>query len=583
MLNKDNKICLLFLFQYVKKYKMNFSLFYLGWLFDTVLCVLMPILFGIMIDQVVYYNNLHAFLQIAFFYVTITLLSCIIYFLIYAQHHYITNNYVLDIRMDLFKSIQSLKAKTIMNKGTGELITLLLPYTEECMFYVIRNYLRNFNNLLLILFFTLYVFVIDWKIGIVVTVGILLNLLLSNAFGKKMRKNHEAYSVKYNGYVSWLYEKLSSLMDIRMLGSQRLTTHKLIEKHRKLFNIKNKNSVVSLTASNLMNLTNLCVQLLIYVLVGFMAAKGDIMVGTFVVVVALYSNLSYSLTWFTRIYLDGQENLTHIKMVMNLMDEEKEESWPGTETLHIAKGTVEIDNLSFGYNNALILKNLNLHIDNGDHIAIVGTSGCGKTTLASLLVGLFEPNGGKIKIGEQDITECTLKSIRTNIGIVQQEVLIFNGTILENIQLSNRTANIGQVQEACRLAGLTELINGLPEGLNTVYGQKGIDFSGGEKQRIAIARTLLKNPNIIIFDEATASLDNETESNILKDFNNAFNDKTAIIITHRLNSVLSCNKVALMKDGEISAVDTPQNLMANNEYFKEIFKVRDKEEDKDCD
>ena len=123
----------------------------------------------------------------------------------------------------------------------------------------------------------------------------------------------------------------------------------------------------------------------------------------------------------------------------------------------------------------------------------------------------------------------------------------------------------------------------MPEGLNTVYGQKGIDFSGGEKQRIAIARTLLKNPNIIIVDEATASLDNETESDILKDFNNAFNDKTAIIITHRLNSVLSCNKVALMKDGEISAVDTPQNLMANNEYFKEIFKVRDKEEDKDCD
>lgn len=579
MLSKEKKICLSFLLRYLKKYKMNFFLFYLGWLFDTVLCILMPILFGIMIDQVVYYNNLQGFLEIATFYIIITLLSCIIYFLIYSQHHYITNKYVLDIRRDLFKNIQSIKAKTIMNKGAGELITLLLPYTEECMFYVIRNYLRNFNNLLLIIFFSLYIYVIDWKIGIIITIGIFLNLLLSNKFGKKMRKNHESYSIVYNGYVSWLYEKLSSLMDIRMLGSQKFTTQKLIEKHRDLFKIKNKNSIVSLTASNLMGLTNLCVQLLIYIFAGFTAAKGNIMVGTFIVVVALFSNLSYSLTWFIRIYLDGQENITHIKMVIDLMDEEKEESWPGTDTLSIEKGTVEIDALSFGYNDTLVLKNLNLHIDAGDHIAIVGSSGCGKTTLASLLVGLFEPNDGKIRIDKQDITKCTLKSIRSNIGIVQQEVLMFNGTILENIQLSNRFADIEQVQKACKLAGLTELIDGLPEGLNTVYGQKGIDFSGGEKQRIAIARTLLKNPNIIIFDEATASLDYETESKILEDFHNAFKKKTSIIITHRLNSVLSCDKVALMRDGKILTIDMPQKLMKNNEYFKEIFKVGDEDND----
>jgi ABC-type bacteriocin/lantibiotic exporter with double-glycine peptidase domain len=275
-------------------------------------------------------------------------------------------------------------------------------------------------------------------------------------------------------------------------------------------------------------------------------------------------------------YLDAQNRISYIQRIHDFMQSPTEDEWLGKKSIDIADGKIEFANITFAYNErGPVIKDLNLTVNAGERFAFIGKSGCGKTTLAYMLIGFYRPQHGTIAIDQQKLSDCSLNSIRQNIGLVQQDVLIFDGTIRENILLGNPRATYDELVSACRSAGLWEFIELLPDKLDTIIGSKGMGVSGGQKQRIAIARIYLKNPQIIIFDEATSSLDSETEEAIHEAWQMVLTGRTAIIIAHRQNSVMLCERAAIIEEGHIVETGNPKEMAKISEKFKTLFAIKE--------
>lgn len=551
-------------------------MFYFGWLLDTILSVATPILFGIMIDEIVYYQNIDSFIKNSLFFVTLAVFSCILYFLIYAQHHYLSSMYTFDIKRDVFDHLQKTDAEYMSDVPTGDIISTLQRYSMECMHFVIRNIIHLFNRILNIIAIAAYLFVIDWKIGIVALLVAPVSVLVNSKFGKKIRGYGDKQREYYMGYVSWVFEIFTALRDIRMLGAQKKTDEIFKDNHKKMFGVNIKSSIDSMTANNIIAFTKLAVQLIIFTLTGYAAASGSITVGLLTVVVAFYGDLSSGFASVSNSWLDAQNRVSYIQHIYDFMNSPTEDNEGGKSVLAITEGKITFNNINFSYKKSnTVLQGFTLDVSPGDRFAFVGKSGCGKTTLAYMLIGFYRPQSGYIEIDGQKLSDCSLKSIRQSIGLIQQDVLVFDGTIKENILLGNRNATDEQIISVCEQAGLWDFIETLADGLHTVIGTKGLGLSGGQKQRIAIARIYLKNPKIIIFDEATSSLDGETEESVHAAWKGVLKGRTSIVIAHRQSSVMLCEKVALIEDGKVVSIGNPQEMEKNNETFKTLFAVKE--------
>ncbi|SVD87154.1 uncharacterized protein METZ01_LOCUS440008, partial [marine metagenome] len=249
-----------------------------------------------------------------------------------------------------------------------------------------------------------------------------------------------------------------------------------------------------------------------------------------------------------------QEGLSSAERIFELLDtpEEHQEKNNKTKNLIIKKGSIEIQNVNFAYNDKKVLNNLSLIIPAGKKIALVGLSGSGKSTIINLILRFFDPNQGKILIDNQDISLFSLNSLRQNISLVTQETTLFNDTIESNIRYGKLDASLEEVKIAAAEAEASEFINNLPNGLNTVIGESGIKLSGGQRQRIAIARALLKNAPILLLDEATSSLDNITEKEVQKSINNLMHNKTSLIIAHRLSTIEDADIIYIIENGKVN-------------------------------
>lgn len=559
--------------KYIKKHRRNFIMFYIGWFLDSILTVITPVIFAIMIDEIVYYKNIGVFFRVSFVFVIMSIFSCVLYFLIYAQHHYLMSMYTFDIRFDIFKKMQSLKSSYMANAKTGDIINTLLGDTQECMHFVIRNVIHPINGILKGLIYISYIYVISIEAGLLVTFFLPFVAYSTTKLSKKIKEHSDEQRELFGGYISWLFEILKGLTDIRLLCAQRTIRRDFTFHQRNIFNINVKISILNLLSDKIMEFINLLLQLSIYGLCAYLALDGKITIGNFMVLVSFVFILKDDIIfWLVRSFMDAQSRLSRIERIKVFLSEDDENMWPGKNNLVVSRGNIEFRNITFFYDSGkTILQGFNAEIPSGSHVAIIGKSGCGKTTLASLLTGMYEVKSGEIIIDGQNIYDCRLKSIRQNIGVVHQDVLIFDGTIRENLLLGNPKSNECDMWEACRKAGISEYIESLPEKLNTLIGKDGTGLSGGQRQRLAIARIYLKNPSIIIFDEATSALDSETERIIHEAWRELLRGRTAIVITHRLSSVMLCDNVVLIEDGRVETTGKPNDLIEKDNSFRELF------------
>ncbi len=302
--------------------------------------------------------------------------------------------------------------------------------------------------------------------------------------------------------------------------------------------------------------------------------NGKIEISDFVAYLLYVSTLLVSISRIVQFAEQFQRGMTGIERFSEIMDTEPDiENKPNAEHLTAVEGAIEFKNASFKYGEDLenVLTDINLKIKKGENIALVGPSGSGKTTICNLIPRFYELSEGEILIDGKNITDVTLESLRRNIGIVQQDVYLFSGSVKENIQYGLPDADDEAIINAAKLAGAHEFILSLPQGYDTYVGERGVKLSGGQKQRISIARVFLKNPPILILDEATSALDNESEHLVQKSLETLAKGRTTLTIAHRLTTVKNADRILVLTDDGIKEEGTHEELMKLNGIYASLY------------
>ncbi|MTI09283.1 ABCB family ABC transporter ATP-binding protein/permease [Curvivirga aplysinae] len=333
-------------------------------------------------------------------------------------------------------------------------------------------------------------------------------------------------------------------------------------------------SVTSLSAVNIGQGGIIAIGLVaLMAMAGYGVENGDMTVGDFVLVNTYLIQLYLPLNFLGFVYRQIRQSLTDMEDMFTLMDVSQEiADAPNAKPLAISSGCLSFKDVSFGYDaRRPILKNVSFDIGAGKTLAIVGPSGAGKSTISRLMYRFYDSQSGHIQIDGQDIKDVKQSTLRGAIGIVPQDTVLFNDTVLYNIRYGRPNATIEEVKEAAKLARIHDFIEALPDGYDSMVGERGLKLSGGEKQRVAIARTILKSPEILLFDEATSALDTATEREIQKSLRQVSEGRTTLVIAHRLSTVVDADEIIVLKAGEIAEKGKHEDLLALDGIYAEMW------------
>ena len=318
------------------------------------------------------------------------------------------------------------------------------------------------------------------------------------------------------------------------------------------------------------------------VMIGMAAQQvvaGSMTLGDFTLINAFMMQLFMPLNFLGFVYREIKASMANIERMFALLNEKPRiVDQNHAAALNAKHGRIEFDNVYFNYNpDRAILKGVSFSIEPGKKLAVVGASGAGKSTLIKLLFRFYDTDAGSIRIDGEDISTVTQTSLRETIGIVPQDTVLFNDTIFENIRYGRPTASDAEVQQAIELANLSAFINNLPKGSASMVGERGLKLSGGEKQRVAIARTLLKKPLILAFDEATSSLDSQSEQAILQALRDIAQGHTSLVIAHRLSTIIDADSIVVLNEGQIVEQGNHEQLLAKNGHYAKLWQTQQKQ------
>jgi len=365
---------------------------------------------------------------------------------------------------------------------------------------------------------------------------------------------------------------MQGLREIRILSAARNVLLSYMGRVIKITRLRIDAMGVSVKSERINSGLSLAVQLFLYSLSAYFIIQGQLTLGGFTAIVSyfgrcvgIFNSLNSKITAIAG-------NISSIERIQDILDKKSEKYNDNKEPILIKYGNISFKKIYFKYNDEMeVLEDINLDIKHGDIVSLVGYSGAGKSTLANLILKLYEPLKGTIEIDGVNINKFNLHNLREQIGIVHQDTYLYKGSIRYNISFSDDKDKDDKLYEVLKRAYLFDYVDSLPNKLDTIIGGQEHSLSGGQAQRLAIARVFLKNPKIIIFDEATSSLDYEAELSIKKSWNELCKNRTIIVIAHRLSTIIHSNKIAVIHEGKIVGYDSHNELIKNSTHYIKLF------------
>ncbi len=498
---------------------------------------------------------------------------------------WISRHIIYDMKNSMFKHLQYMSTAFFSTAKPGEIMTRMTSDISGIQSVVNDTVVNLLRNIVVLAVTAAALFNMNWKLSVVGMIIIPLFIFPTRKVGKVRWK----IALETQQKTSELNQLIQEILSISGSTLMKLFTKEKAEyasfskTNLESANLQIREAMAGRWFRMIMEIFTTMGPMIIYFYGGYLFIKGELTIGSIIAFVALLGRLYGPVTQLSNIHVDITRSMALFQRIFEYFDKEQEiRDRENASLIDDVRGDIEFRNVSFSYNEGVeVLKDISFRIEPGRMLALVGPSGAGKTTITSLIPRLYDYRKGNIYLDGRDIKDISLESLRSRIGVVTQDTYLFNDTIWKNLIYAKESTTREEIEEACKAAYIHDFIMTLPDRYDTVVGNRGIKLSGGEKQRISIARVILKDPSIIILDEATSSLDSVSESLIQKALVPLLCNRTSIVIAHRLSTIMAADRILVIDNGVVAESGKHEELLSKSRIYRNLyekqFKVNGKE------
>ena len=482
-----------------------------------------------------------------------------------------------DIRQDLFTHLQTLSFGFYDKNRTGHLMSRMTAELFDITELAHHGPEDIFISGVTLVGAVAIMFTIQWRLALVMLILVPVFLVVVNLNRVGMMRASEIVKANMAGINADIESSISGMRTAKAFSNENAETEKFLGANERFKTAKKARYKAMSWFMCSMEFFTCIMPVAVIAVGGWLIMEGEMNYAdliTFSLYTSTFINPIRKLSNLSEMLVDGIAGLRRFVDLMRLEPDLQDK--PDAVELKNVKGRIDVEDVSFSYerDDTEVLHHVSIHVDPGETIAVVGPSGGGKTTLCSLIPRFYDVGGGSIRIDGLDVRDVQQRSLRRNVGVVQQDVFLFADSILENIRYGRPDATVAEVIEAARRAEIYDDIMAMPEGFETYVGERGTLLSGGQKQRVSIARIFLKDPPVLILDEATSALDSVTESKIQRAFDELAKGRTTLIIAHRLSTVRNAHRIIVIRDGSISETGTHQELLAKDGDYAQLYRTQ---------
>lgn len=488
-----------------------------------------------------------------------------------------SNKILYDIRKKLYNHLQALSARFYANNQVGQVISRVINDVEQTKDFILTGLMNIWLDCITIIIALSIMFFLDVKLTLAALFIFPFYILTVYVFFGRLRKLTRERSQALAEVQGFLHERVQGISVVKSFAIEDNETKNFDKKNTNFLTRALKHTRWNAYSFAAINTVTDIGPIIVIGVGAYLAISGSITVGTLAAFVGYLELLFGPLRRLVASFTTLTQSFASMDRVFQLIDEDYDiKNGVGAQPIEIKQGRIDIDHVSFQYNDneAPILKDINLSIEKGETVAFVGMSGGGKSTLINLIPRFYDVTSGQILIDGHNIKDFLTGSLRNQIGLVQQDNILFSDTVKENILLGRPTATDEEVVEAAKMANAHDFIMNLPQGYDTEVGERGVKLSGGQKQRLSIARIFLNNPPILILDEATSALDLESESIIQEALDVLSKDRTTLIVAHRLSTITHADKIVVIENGHIVETGTHRELMSKQGAYEHLYSIQ---------
>ena len=568
------------IYSYLKPYRKQMTLVLLAILFSAILSLMPSVLTGKIIDEGLIAKNFRALVLFILLSFGVTLLANLIGILESYLNTWIAQHITFDMRNSMYRHLQKMSQRFFTTNNQGDIITRMTSDISGVQQIITNTLTSILSNAITLIVALVLMFRENWILALVGIAVVPLFTIPTRSAGKRrwaITKDSQACSDEINGILNETLSVSGQLL-VKLFGREEKENQRYEAVNRKMIALNIKESMAGRWFRMALGTFTNIGPMLIYLIGGLIMMRYDpsVTVGQISVLVALLGKMYMPVNQLLNIQVDWIRSMAMFTRIFEYYDMKPEiENAPDAIRPDSVRGEVEFRNVRFHYDpEREILKNISFRLEQGKCIAIVGPSGSGKSTLINLIPRLYDVIDGSVLFDGEDVRRLDLGFLREHIGIVSQETYLFNGTIRENLLYAKPDATEAELIDACKQANIYDFVEKQEEGLDTVVGNRGLKLSGGEKQRISIARILLKDPALLIFDEATSALDSISEQKIQDAIEPLIASRTGILIAHRLSTILAADEILVIKDGEITERGTHQELVGAGGVYTQLYETQ---------